>query len=217
MASASEGFDALRIGYDRGRLDRASAGEDPLALFERWLREAVAAGIAEPNAMTLATADADGRPSARMVLLKDSSAQGLSFFTNYGSRKAADLEVNPRAALVFHWQPLHRQVRVEGEVSRVPPAESDAYFAGRPRGSQIGARASRQSRVLESRERLEAEVAALERRYAGREIPRPDDWGGYRLRPDAFEFWQGRPSRLHDRLRFQGDGEGGWRIERLSP
>lgn len=184
---------------------------DPLEQFRRWFAEASA-----DDRMALATAAADGAPSVRMVLLKGADTDGFLFFTGYESRKGGELEANPRAALLFHWASLGRQVRVEGRVERVSPAESDAYFATRPRASQLAATASRQGRALANRAQLDEAVAALEREYAGREIPRPKHWGGYRLRPHTYEFWQHRGDRLHDRLRYAIDGDG-WRLERLSP
>jgi pyridoxamine 5'-phosphate oxidase len=166
--------------------------------------------------MTLATATPDGRPAARTVLLKDVTPSGLTFYTNYGSPKARQVSENPRAALVFHWPEAHRQVIVTGSVDRVSDAESDAYFRTRPRGSQLGAWASRQSEPLEGREALERRVAELDRQYAGQDVPRPPFWGGFRLTPETFEFWQGRTDRLHDRFRYRREGDR-WVIERLSP
>jgi pyridoxamine 5'-phosphate oxidase len=189
---------------------------DPIEKFGRWLAEAEAAGEAEPTAMALATASADGIPSARMVLLKGFDRRGFVFFTNYDSDKAADLRAHPQAALVFRWPVVHRQVRVAGPVAKVTRAESDAYFATRPRGSQLGAWASAQSTVIESREVLERGYHEMEERFVGREIPRPTTWGGYRVRPVTVELWEGRANRLHDRTRFQRAGSR-WRIERLSP
>jgi len=189
---------------------------DPLAQFKEWFREAGQAGVEVPEAMTLATAAADGAPSARMVLLKGADEDGFVFYTGYVSRKAAELEQNPRAALVFYWRPLGKQVRLEGEVEHVLEAESAAYFATRPRGSQLAAWASRQSSPLESRDELERRYAELEREYQGRKVPLPPHWGGFRLRPDAIEFWEHRENRLHDRIRYTRAREG-WRVERLSP
>ncbi|MDW8146230.1 MAG: pyridoxamine 5'-phosphate oxidase [Roseiflexaceae bacterium] len=206
----------LRKEYTRHGLSESDIDPDPLVQFQRWFDQAVELGLIEPNAMTLATATPDGRPSARMVLLKGVDNGGFVFFTNYESRKGVELTMNPWAALVFYWPELERQVRVEGRVERISPEESDAYFASRPNGSRIGAWASRQSSVIGSRAELEQRVAELERLYANREIPRPPFWGGFRVIPDAIEFWQGRPNRLHDRLRYRRDA-GRWIIERLSP
>jgi len=190
--------------------------QDPLEQFEHWFAEAKRAGVEVPEAMTLATADAEGSPSARMVLLKGVGEDGFVFYTGYGSRKSEELEQNPRAALVFYWGQLGRQVRVEGSVERVSEPESAAYFATRPRGSQLAAWASQQSRPLGSREELERRYAELEREYEGREVPLPPHWGGYRLRPEAIEFWEHRENRLHDRIRYTRAREG-WKVERLSP
>lgn len=186
---------------------------DPVATFRAWLEEARAAGVEAPEAMTLATADADGRPSARMVLLKSADERGFTFFSGYESRKGRELAGNPRAALVFYWRPLGRQVRVEGRVRRLPQEESDAYWATRPPRSRAAAAASRQSEPVASREELEAE---FERLLPGQELPRPERWGGYVLEPDAIELWQHREDRLHDRIRFTR-GREGWRAERLAP
>lgn len=188
---------------------------DPFDLFQSWFTEALATD-AEANAMTLATADADGRPDARIVLLKGHGRDGFMFYTNRTSRKATELAANPRAALLFHWKPQRRQVRIEGAVSLASDAESDAYFASRPRDSQLGAWASLQSQPLDSRETFEARFAAEAEKYAGRAVPRPPHWGGYRLVPDAIEFWQDREFRLHERRRFTRVGED-WREGLLYP
>jgi pyridoxamine 5'-phosphate oxidase len=188
----------------------------PLRLVREWFEEAAASGIIEAERMALATASPDGRPSVRIVLLKGIDDEGVQFFTNYGSRKGRELDANPRAAATLYWQPLYRAARLEGPVERLTAAESDAYFASRPRGAQIGAWASAQGTVLRDREELEARVRAVEERFPDA-VPRPDYWGGYRLRPDAVELWQGRPDRLHDREHFLLQGDGTWRAERLSP
>lgn len=206
----------LREEYRKGQLIEADAPPDPLPLFREWLSAAIEAGLPEPYAMTLATAGADGSPSARIVLLRSAAEQGFTFFTNYGSRKAAELAANPRASLLFYWAELERQVRVEGHVERVSAAESDAYFATRPYENRIGAWASPQSAVIEDRAVLEQRVAELLRVYP-EQVPRPPQWGGYRLSASAIEFWQGRPSRLHDRLRYVRQPAGGWTISRLAP
>ncbi len=207
---------ALRAEYAHEGLDEADAGSDPVALFAQWLAVAVAAGIHEPNAMALATADASGRPSVRIVLLKGFDAAGAVFYTNYDSRKGGELASNPWASAVLLWHQLQRQVRIEGRVERVDPEQSDAYFASRPRGAQIGAVASQQSRPVGDREVLEAQLADAERRFDGRDVERPEHWGGYRITLDAVEFWQGRADRVHDRFRFTRAGEG-WSRERLQP
>jgi pyridoxamine 5'-phosphate oxidase len=188
----------------------------PLGLVREWFEEAAASGIIEAERMALATATPDGRPSVRIVLLKGIDDDGIRFFTNYDSRKGRELDANPRAAATLYWQPLQRAARLEGPVERLTASESDAYFAGRPRGAQIGAWASAQGTVLSSREELDVRVAEIEARYPGT-VPRPDHWGGYRLRPDAVELWQGRPDRLHDREHFLLQPDGSWRTERLSP
>jgi pyridoxamine 5'-phosphate oxidase len=207
---------AMRRDYASAGLAEADALPDPLAQFERWFDDARRAEVHEPNAMTLATVDATGQPAARMVLLKGVDARGLAFFTNRDSRKALELLANPRAALVFWWGPLQRQVRFEGTIEEVDAAEADAYFASRPRGSQLAAWASAQSSVIAHRAALEAEERRHRERFGEGEVPRPPFWGGYRLRPAVVEFWHGRASRLHDRLRYTRTPEG-WRIERLAP
>jgi pyridoxamine 5'-phosphate oxidase len=192
------------------------AGGDPIELFRTWWRDAERAGLLLPESVTLATATPDGQPSARLVLLKGVSEGGFVFYTNYGSRKARELEANPRAALAFHWAALQRQVRVEGVVERVTVEESAAYFATRARGSRIGAWASRQSEPIGTRAELEARVAEVRERFGGGEVPLPPFWGGYRLVPARIEFWQGRADRLHDRVVHVREA-GGWRAERLQP
>lgn len=207
---------AMREDYSLAGLDEAAAGDDPVELFARWLDDAVTAGIHEPNAMALATATPEGRPSVRIVLLKGVSASGLTFFTGYGSRKGTELAANPWAAATMLWHPLQRQVRVEGAVTRLDAEQSDAYFASRPRGSQIGAVASPQSQIVADRAALDERVAAVERELDGRDVERPADWGGFRLAIESIEFWQGRSSRLHDRIRFTRDGAR-WTRDRLAP
>jgi pyridoxamine 5'-phosphate oxidase len=207
----------VRKEYERGRLLEADVPGDPMALFEDWLREALEAGLREPNAMTLATADGAGRPSARVVLLKGFDARGFIFYTNYESRKGMEMAANPWAALCFWWGPLERQVRIEGRVEQVPAVESDEYYNSRPLGSRLGAHVSRQSQVIPGREILEARLAALEAEYAARQPQRPAFWGGYLLRPHAIEFWQGGPHRLHDRLRYTRGTADSWILDRLSP
>jgi pyridoxamine 5'-phosphate oxidase len=189
---------------------------DPLRQFASWFGEAAAAGVREPHAAALATATAGGVPSVRVVLVKALDERGFVFFSDYASRKGRELAVNPRAALLFHWDPLGRQVRIEGPVERTSAEESVAYIRTRPRSSQVSALASPQSQTIESREELERRVADLERRYAGSDLPMPSSWGGYRLAPETLEFWQQRHDRLHDRLSFRRAGEG-WRVERLAP
>ena len=190
---------------------------DPLEPVSEWYDAAVQAGLHEPNAMILATASREGRPSARAVLLKGFDQRGFVFFTNYESRKGRELAANPRAAVALYWQPLGRQVRMEGAVERLSPEQSDAYFASRPLGSRLGAWASRQGSPIGSRAELEAALADAARRYPGEDVPRPAYWGGYRLVPDAVELWEGRPNRLHERVHFVREPGGGWRSERLSP
>jgi pyridoxamine 5'-phosphate oxidase len=207
----------MRSEYARDGLDEAAAGADPLALFRRWLAEAVAAGVPEPNAMALATATPDGRPSVRIVLLKGLDDEGLVFFTGYESRKGLEIAANPRAAATMLWHPLQRQVRVEGPVTRVDETVSDAYFASRPRGAQIGAVASPQSRPIPDRQALEDRVAEVEHVFGGRDVVRSPAWGGYRVAVESVEFWQGRENRLHDRLLFTRTADRAWARERLAP
>jgi pyridoxamine 5'-phosphate oxidase len=206
----------LRREYALARLDEKEVSQDPIAEFARWFAQAQAAEVEEPNAMVLATATPDGTPSARVVLLKGFDERGFVFFTDYRSRKAAELEVNPRAALVLHWSELERQVRITGDVTRTSAEESEAYYRSRPLGSRLGAWVSHQSQAIRSRDVLEGGLLEVERRFAGGDVPLPPYWGGYRVRPATIEFWQGRENRLHDRVRYVRDGDQ-WRIERLAP
>lgn len=206
----------LRRSYVLYSLDESDVAPDPIQQFQRWFDEALTAKMPEPNAMTLATVDAEGQPSARIVLLKGLDANGFTFFTNYESRKGIDLAANPRAALLFHWMQLERQVRIEGIVEKVADNESDMYYASRPLGSRLGAWASEQSRAVAGRHVLEEREAEYRARF-GENPPRPSHWGGYRLVPKSMEFWQGRPSRLHDRISYRQEPDGRWQIVRLSP
>jgi pyridoxamine 5'-phosphate oxidase len=208
----------LRKEYTQRRLDEGDVAADPFTQFGVWFDEALGAQLHEPNALTLCTVGADGRPAGRVVLLKGFDARGFVFYTNYTSRKGRELAANPWACMVFYWGELERQVRIEGLVAMVAPEESDAYFDSRPRGSRLGALVSQQSAVIAHRALLEQRMAELEAQYAGdTPIARPAHWGGYRLAPTSVEFWQGRPSRLHDRIRYQQGAGGAWLIERLSP
>ena len=207
---------SIREEYARASLDEKDAAPDPFAQFTQWFDAALKADIPLPNAMTLATVSKTGEPSARIVLLKECDNQGFVFFTNYDSRKGRELALNKQAALLFFWSALERQIRIEGRIEKVMARESDEYFVTRPLGSRLGAVASPQSEVLPGREALQARYDEAERLY-GAQPPRPPHWGGYRLIPTALEFWQGRTSRLHDRLHYRLGGDGGWQIERLAP
>lgn len=209
----------LRKNYSLGSLDATDVDADPIRQFQTWFSQALDAQLPEPNAMTVATVDAEGRPAARILLIKGVDERGFVFFTNYDSRKGRELAARPHAALLFHWIELERQVRIEGRVEKTSDAESDAYYQSRPLGSRIGAWASEQSAVIDSRAQLEAREREISAQY-GDAPPRPPHWGGYRVVPDAIEFWQGRPSRLHDRIRYTRDSAqagAAWRIERLAP
>jgi pyridoxamine 5'-phosphate oxidase len=207
----------FRREYSLAGLSEVDLAPDPIRQFQRWFEDALSAGVIEPNAMVLATANKAGHPSSRLVLLKQVDARGFVFFTNYSSRKGRELAENPHAALTFPWHGLERQVCATGTVSKVSGEESETYFKLRPRGSRLGANVSRQSEVVSGREALERGLAELERRYPGDDVPMPAEWGGYVLAPAEIEFWQGRPNRLHDRLRYRRKSDGSWLIERLSP
>jgi pyridoxamine 5'-phosphate oxidase len=207
-----------REDYDGGSLDPADVEPDPIVQFRAWFADAVQSGLGQPEAMTLATVGPDGRPSSRYVLLRGVDERGFQFFTNYRSDKGRHLAERPYAALTFGWLPIHRSVRVEGPVQRLPEAESDAYFEGRPLAARLGAWASPQSEVIAGRDELERALAAAQERFADGRVPRPSHWGGFLLAPERLELWQGRAGRLHDRVRYERDGDaGGWRIERLAP
>ena len=216
MSDISKDLADLRREYRSMPLRRAELHADPLAQFERWFQDASRAGIPDPNAMSVATVAADGQPSSRMVLLKFFDPRGFVFYTNLGSRKAGELDANPRAALLFFWPELHRQVKIRGTAERTSAAETLGYFLRRPRDSQLGAWVSSQSRPLSSRQVLEEKFAEMRARFASGEVPLPSFWGGYRVRPHFIEFWQGQENRLHDRFAYAREGEG-WRIERLAP
>ena len=207
----------LRKDYSLSGLLEKDLARDPFRQFDKWFAEAQAAKVVEPNAMTLATATRDGRPSARTVLLKGVDGRGFVFYTNYESRKGRELAENPRATLLLPWLALERQIIIEGTIAKITREESAAYFHSRPRASQLGAWVSQQSSIITGRAPLEDAMKALEKKHAGAEIPLPPAWGGYRLTPETVEFWQGRRSRLHDRLRYRREASGGWTVERLAP
>ncbi len=206
----------LRKDYSRASLSETDAHPNPIEQFSKWFHEAIAAQVPEANAMSVSTATANGRPSSRILLIKDFDQRGFTFFTNYESRKGRELDSNPFAALLFYWIELERQVRIEGRVERITDAENDAYYNSRPVKSRVGAIASAQSRPVASREALEARVLEVEQQYGDHPV-RPPHWGGYRLVPDYLEFWQGRPSRLHDRIAYTRQADGSWQLQRLQP
>lgn len=208
---------SIRKDYKIGTLDTKDVHPNPITQFQKWFNEALKAEVLEPNAMTLATLDSENRPHARIVLVKDISENGFTFFTNYLSNKGKEIAAQPQAALLFFWPELERQVRIEGIIEKVSKEESSTYFHSRPRGSQVGAHVSPQSQIIPNRDYLETLQAELEKKFEGKEIPIPDYWGGYLLKPQSVEFWQGRPSRLHDRILYSKDKENNWKIERLAP
>ena len=208
---------AIRKDYKLKMLSENEVADSPFAQFAEWWDNAVKSELDEVNAMTLATATANGIPDARIVLLKEYSEEGFVFFTNYESRKGIELSENPRACLVFFWKELERQVRISGDVEKIPSSQSDAYFSSRPHDSQLGAWASPQSRVIADREAIEESAVQYQQQFGNENVPRPQNWGGYIVRPNCIEFWQGRPGRLHDRIQYSLLEKGGWRIERLAP
>lgn len=205
-----------RSNYTFGRLDRSDLLDDPIAFLTLWLRDAFSFGVPEHTAMCLSTVSSEGRPSSRFVLLREVDPRGLTFYTNYGSRKATEIDLNPNVSATIWWARMERQIRIEGRAERVSREESEAYFRSRPRESQIASSVSPQSQVIKDRDELDAEIARLTAGYEGHEVPYPDYWGGYRIIPEVFEFWQGRPARVHDRFRYTRSGDG-WLIERLAP
>jgi pyridoxamine 5'-phosphate oxidase len=217
MKSTLKDIEQLRRDYSGEELNESNVERDPLRQFQRWMEGALNAGVLDPHAMTLATVSAEGKPSARIVLLRAISEGEFTFYTNYESRKGGEVAGNPNVALVFFWLELDRQIRVEGQISTVGEAESDRYFASRPRGSQIAAWASKQSGVISGREELERKFREMEARFSGKLVPRPENWGGMKVRANKIEFWQGRPSRLHDRILYTLQSDGSWAISRLAP
>ncbi len=217
MKSTLKDIEQLRRDYSGEELNESNVERDPLRQFQRWMEGALNAGVPDPHAMTLATVSAEGKPSARIVLLRAISEGEFTFYTNYESRKGGEVAGNPNVALVFFWLELDRQIRVEGQISTVGEAESDRYFASRPRGSQIAAWASKQSGVISGREELERKFREMEARFSGKLVPRPENWGGMKVRANKIEFWQGRPSRLHDRILYTLQSDGSWAISRLAP
>ncbi len=210
-------IEQLRRDYTGKWLDESGIDRDPFRLFQRWMEDALNAGVPDPHAMALATVSPEGKPSVRIVLLRGVDAGGFTFYTNYRSRKATEADANQYVALTFFWHQLDRQIRVEGKVSAIEKAESDKYFASRPRGSQIAAWASQQSEVISGREELERKFRRIEEQFSGGSVPRPEYWGGMKVKANAIEFWQGRPNRLHDRILFTLQPDGGWAIKRLAP
>ena len=217
MKSTLKDIEQLRRDYSGEELNESNVERDPLRQFQRWMEGALNAGVPDPHAMTLATVSAEGKPSARIVLLRAISEGEFTFYTNYESRKGGEVAGNPNVALVFFWLELDRQIRVEVQISTVGEAESDRYFASRPRGSQIAAWASKQSGVISGREELERKFREMEARFSGKLVPRPENWGGMKVRANKIEFWQGRPSRLHDRILYTLQSDGSWAISRLAP